>query len=298
METFSALLAIVWGIHRSPVNAPHEGQWHGALMFSLICTRINGWVNNREAGDLRLHRAYYYVTVKERFYHDVMVQRWELKCHCSRMLYPRFTRHKALVVITDGFRFHSMHLLALINALRPRQDGRHFQDDILKWIFFNENIWILNAILPKFVPKGPIDNNRALEQILAWHRSGVKPLVTISHTCVTRHQRINNQMINWVKSSGHFVAINSTHYTLFKFHPMKINLCICFCGIYSRCFHTTANFHQSLHHDIGEICWPSQSECLHLAMWQVKDPCLRPRWDDIGTWYLTIFSKSHSQDYE
>ena len=27
----------VWGIHRSPVNSPHKGQWHGALMFSLIC---------------------------------------------------------------------------------------------------------------------------------------------------------------------------------------------------------------------------------------------------------------------
>ena len=39
----------VRGIHRSPVNFPHKGQWHGALLFSLICTRINGWVNNREA---------------------------------------------------------------------------------------------------------------------------------------------------------------------------------------------------------------------------------------------------------
>ena len=29
-------------IQRSPVNSPH-GQWHGALVFSLICTRINGW---------------------------------------------------------------------------------------------------------------------------------------------------------------------------------------------------------------------------------------------------------------
>ena len=29
-------------IHRSPVNFPHKGQWHGALMFSLICARING----------------------------------------------------------------------------------------------------------------------------------------------------------------------------------------------------------------------------------------------------------------
>ena len=25
------------GIHRSPVNAPHKGQWRGALMFSMIC---------------------------------------------------------------------------------------------------------------------------------------------------------------------------------------------------------------------------------------------------------------------
>ena len=28
----------VRGIHRSPVNSPHRGQWRGALMFSLICT--------------------------------------------------------------------------------------------------------------------------------------------------------------------------------------------------------------------------------------------------------------------
>ena len=53
----------VRGIHRSPVNSPHKGQWHGALMFSLICFWINGWVNNREAGDLRRYRAHYDVTV-------------------------------------------------------------------------------------------------------------------------------------------------------------------------------------------------------------------------------------------
>ena len=28
----------VWGIHWSPVNSPHKGQWGRALMFSLICT--------------------------------------------------------------------------------------------------------------------------------------------------------------------------------------------------------------------------------------------------------------------
>ena len=39
------------------------GQWRGALMFSFICARINGWVNNGDAGDLRRHRAHYDITV-------------------------------------------------------------------------------------------------------------------------------------------------------------------------------------------------------------------------------------------
>ena len=51
------------GIHRSPVNSSHNGQRRGALMFSLLCTWINGWVNNREAGDLRRLRTHYDVNV-------------------------------------------------------------------------------------------------------------------------------------------------------------------------------------------------------------------------------------------
>ena len=45
-------------IHRSPVNFPHKGQWRGALMFTLICDRMNGWVNNHEAGDSRRYLAH------------------------------------------------------------------------------------------------------------------------------------------------------------------------------------------------------------------------------------------------
>ena len=41
----------------------HKGQRRGALMFSLICAWINGWVNNRGAGDLRHSRAHYDVNV-------------------------------------------------------------------------------------------------------------------------------------------------------------------------------------------------------------------------------------------
>ena len=53
------------GIHGSHVKSPHKGQWRGALIFSLICARINGWVNNRKAGDLRRHQAHYDVTVMQ-----------------------------------------------------------------------------------------------------------------------------------------------------------------------------------------------------------------------------------------
>ena len=59
---FMRYWSFVRGIHRSPVNSSHKGQWRGALMFSLICAWINSWVKNREAGDLRRHRAHYDVT--------------------------------------------------------------------------------------------------------------------------------------------------------------------------------------------------------------------------------------------
>ena len=53
----------VRGIHRSPVNSPRKGQWRGALVDPLICVWINGWVSNREAGDLRRYRTHYDATV-------------------------------------------------------------------------------------------------------------------------------------------------------------------------------------------------------------------------------------------
>ena len=66
----------VRGNHRSPVNSPHKGQWRGALMFSLICTWINCWVNNGENGDLRRHRAHYDVTVMKRTWIKLMLSQF------------------------------------------------------------------------------------------------------------------------------------------------------------------------------------------------------------------------------
>ena len=55
METFPPYWPFVRGIHWSPVDSPHTGQWRGALMFSLMQTWTNLWVNNRDADDLRRH---------------------------------------------------------------------------------------------------------------------------------------------------------------------------------------------------------------------------------------------------
>ena len=65
----------VRGIHRPPVNSPHKGRWRGALMFSLICVKINGWENNREAGDLRRYRAHYDVIKMQRNHISTKVPR-------------------------------------------------------------------------------------------------------------------------------------------------------------------------------------------------------------------------------
>ena len=54
---------LVRGIHRSPVNSPHKGQWRGALVFFLIFTWTNISVNNPDVGGLWRHRAYYDVIV-------------------------------------------------------------------------------------------------------------------------------------------------------------------------------------------------------------------------------------------
>ena len=56
--------AIKWKYFpRSRLDSPYKVQWRGALMFSLICAWINGWANNRDAGDLIHHGTHYDVIV-------------------------------------------------------------------------------------------------------------------------------------------------------------------------------------------------------------------------------------------
>ena len=60
---FPGYWPFVRGIHHSPVNSPHKGQWQRALEFSLIFAWMIGWVNNRDDGYLTRHRVHYDATV-------------------------------------------------------------------------------------------------------------------------------------------------------------------------------------------------------------------------------------------
>ena len=94
------------------------------------------------------------------------------------------------------------------NTFTPRWNGQHFADDILKCIFFNENIWIWIKISLKFVPKGLINYSPSLVQIMAWRRPGNKPLSELmmvslpTHICVTRPQWVNKNVLIWVNLSS------------------------------------------------------------------------------------------------
>ena len=103
--------------------------------------------------------------------------------------------------------------VSFLNTLRPGQDERHSADDIFMCIFFNENCCIFIKFSLKYVRKDPIDNNPALVQIMAWCRSGDKPLsepMMISlptHICVTLPQ--------WVKSSHRRDAITHAYHVYY-----------------------------------------------------------------------------------
>ena len=89
------------------------------------------------------------------------------------------------------------------NSMRPRQNGSRFADDLFKCIFLNENVRSSIKISLEFIPKGPINKISALIQIMAWCRSGDKPLSEamvfslLTHICVTRPQWVKDFVKSW-----------------------------------------------------------------------------------------------------
>ena len=96
-----------------------------------------------------------------------------------------------------------------VNTLRPKQHGRLFPDDILKWIFLNQTVRISIRIALKFVPRSLFNNIPALIEIMAWRRPGDKPLsetmmVSLpTHICVRRPQWVSTDVAGcWIVPHG------------------------------------------------------------------------------------------------
>ena len=89
----------------------------------------------------------------------------------------------------------------IIITLKPRQNGRHFTDDIFKSIFLNEKFWISNSISLNYVQYDLIDIISALIQIMAWRQIGdtpsSEPMMSslLTFICVTRPR--------WVKLTNY-----------------------------------------------------------------------------------------------
>ena len=88
----------VRGSPRSPVNSPHKDQWRGALMFSLICVWINGWLNNPEAGDLRRYRPHYDFTAMHTLGIICSISNWAdklfyLPLFCCSYIITNYCKH-------------------------------------------------------------------------------------------------------------------------------------------------------------------------------------------------------------
>ena len=108
---------------------------------------------------------------------------FRIKYYYYRYMWRKFTKDPPRHI---DLRFHVIYnpmlairrclLLVELNPLRPRQNGRHFPDDIFKCVFLNENVQISIKISLKFVARGPINNIPALAQKMAWRRPGDKSL--------------------------------------------------------------------------------------------------------------------------
>ena len=140
----------------------------------------------------------------------------KITCHQSLILFSTCKsilcrRNKVNIMASDDLVPSSCKVN--LNTLRPRNNGRHFADDIFRCILLNEHVWITIKNSLKFVPKGPINNIPALVQIMAWCRPGDKPLSEpmlvslLTHICITRPQWVNNWQLVIIEEWSYEIQI-------------------------------------------------------------------------------------------
>ena len=177
-----------------------------------------------------------------------------------------------------------------IITLGPRQNGRHFEDDIFKCIFLNENVWISIESLLNFVLKGPINNIPALVQIMAWRRPGEEPLSepvmvrSPTHICAARPQWVNYPFVTPARHACNSLLVRDDGYE-FKVCPMFLcslsPLCCMWQSIIldhiitgldwfvsNRCVGDTIVYHKGS--DMMHCCSKLKLYAPHVAEWHIR----------------------------
>ena len=135
-KPFPRYWLFVRGIHRSPVDCPHKGQWRGASMFPFYLPVICAWTidleNNRNVGDLRRHL------------YDVTVMTSLLtKLLCSKCL----TKYGGTlgVTVVSNFLFSSSPWSGVLKRNILQRNHNFWLDFRLPWDVIQRIIWFRNG---------------------------------------------------------------------------------------------------------------------------------------------------------
>ena len=128
METFPCYWPYVRGIHRRPVNSTHNGQWRGALMFSLICAlnkRLSkqswGWWFETPSRSLWRHCIAYrllrHISTENTVYQE-MFGGDEIAFISCYLRYRTFHANNAILILKKSpFGNRDLHVVTLMQAI-------------------------------------------------------------------------------------------------------------------------------------------------------------------------------------
>ena len=191
METFSVLLALCAG--NSPVNSEFPAQRPVTRSFDvfLICTWINGWVNIREAGDLRRPRVHYYLTV--------MKEWWRIKSVNQR-------QHSFLLKAVLPYRTKRLARQTVVIARQSTVHVTSFHRSHKKST--NEHIevwWHIKASSTRFITDSGHGLLHAWRQAIAWTNAALlsmTPLGTHFSEIWAKMQTFSTMTMHWKMESA------------------------------------------------------------------------------------------------
>ena len=148
--------------------------------FSLVCAWINGWINNREAGDLRRHRTHY----------DIVLQRNPLRPFMN-------TRNTK----PGLWRCHGNRCLNQVNSLTPGGFENIFQNVFFKLISWIDTLSNSCETALRSMPQNPSDDKSTLVQVMAWCRQAASHY--LSQCCPRSLSPYGVTRPQWVKADQH-----------------------------------------------------------------------------------------------